>query len=417
MEKNRKTVRKGFTYLQCDDFAEYLSQMAAQGWHFKEWGVGLVFEKGEPEQAVYAVEVFIHGSEFDLRPDDHTLNFSDYCEEAGWKLIDAKGKFCIFKQTRADAVPIVTPEERLNNASNAYRKQLGIQVFLSVTFIGNLLLRFLPKYQLIESLFSNLYLLFAVFYVYHFTITAAKCIWYLAWLRKAKKCCNDGESRILSQAKNTFLDWINALSSVIFVIGMMVAGGPVSLIIFIATTALILIPTLLIAKFRPDRETFISFQIVYPIILVVGIIFTVFFFVATSDSKDLSHDACPLVYEDLGYNAGNIKEISHSSSASIFGSKSSFALQYEKDPLSYMLYETDRNWILDIAWEYEMSKKWNTNVTDCTSLWNADIAYQNTSGGYIIRYSDAILILNVYDGATLSEEQVDIILDALGLEG
>jgi hypothetical protein len=48
MAKNRKTVFKGFSYLQCDDFAAYLSHMAAKGWHFKEFNIGLVFEKGTP---------------------------------------------------------------------------------------------------------------------------------------------------------------------------------------------------------------------------------------------------------------------------------------------------------------------------------------------------------------------------------
>ena len=33
MARNRKTVLKNFSYLQCDDFAAYLSQMAAKGWH------------------------------------------------------------------------------------------------------------------------------------------------------------------------------------------------------------------------------------------------------------------------------------------------------------------------------------------------------------------------------------------------
>ena len=56
MSAARKTVLRTFGYMRCDDFASYLSAMAAKGWHFKEWGVGLTFEKGEPEQAVYAVD-------------------------------------------------------------------------------------------------------------------------------------------------------------------------------------------------------------------------------------------------------------------------------------------------------------------------------------------------------------------------
>ena len=68
MSKTKKTTFKVFDYMHCDDFAKYLERMAAKGWHFKEWGAGLKFEKGEPTQVTYAVEVFNKASENDLRP-------------------------------------------------------------------------------------------------------------------------------------------------------------------------------------------------------------------------------------------------------------------------------------------------------------------------------------------------------------
>ena len=115
MGNNRKTVLKHFGYLRCDDFAAYLTEMAAKGWHFKEWKIGLVFEKGKPENVRYAVEVFIKGSEYDMWPGPHTEEFAQYCEAAGWKLVDAKYKYMIFKQVREDAMDILTPQERLEN--------------------------------------------------------------------------------------------------------------------------------------------------------------------------------------------------------------------------------------------------------------------------------------------------------------
>ena len=117
MNRKKKTVLKGFDYMHCDDFAQYLEGMAAKGWHFREWGVGLKFEKGEPEEATYAVEVFTKASENDLRPTPDTEEFADYCEAAGWKFIDAKQKFCIFKKIEDDAAELFMPEERVANAS------------------------------------------------------------------------------------------------------------------------------------------------------------------------------------------------------------------------------------------------------------------------------------------------------------
>ena len=98
MGKKTKTILKGFDYMHCDDFTKFLSEMAVKGWHFKEWGVGLKFEQGEPEKVTYAVEVFTDASENDMRPEPHTQEFAEYCEAAGWKLVDAKQKFCIFKK-------------------------------------------------------------------------------------------------------------------------------------------------------------------------------------------------------------------------------------------------------------------------------------------------------------------------------
>ena len=103
MSAKRKTVFIGFDYMHCDDFAKYLSEMAAKGWHFKEWGAGLKFEQGEPKKATYAVEVFTEASENDMRPEPHTREFAEYCEAAGWKFVDAKQKFCIFKKIEEDA--------------------------------------------------------------------------------------------------------------------------------------------------------------------------------------------------------------------------------------------------------------------------------------------------------------------------
>ena len=81
MSRNIKTTFKAFDYMHCDDFARYLSEMAAKGWHFKEWGAGLKFEKGEPAQVKYAVEVFTKASENDLRPEPNTQEFAEYCEK------------------------------------------------------------------------------------------------------------------------------------------------------------------------------------------------------------------------------------------------------------------------------------------------------------------------------------------------
>lgn len=416
MAKNRKTVFKHFSYLQCDDFAAYLSSMASKGWHFKEWGVGLVFEKSEPEQAVYAVEVFIHGSQYDLKPDDHTMNFSDYCEAAGWKLIDSKQKYCIFKQIRPDAVPIVTPEERLQNAAKAYRGQLIWQVVLSLLWICNLLLHILPTSRLIDSLFSQINLMFILIWASYFLFIAGKCIWFGLWMRKTRKRCINGETKLLHQTKETFSTWFSILMIATMTVGFITAGESNILLVAFVTVALLLIVFILLAKFRPDRATNIGIQVVLLFVMTTLIIIAVICIIAVSDKYHPSAEEFPLVYEDLTDTVGELEDTMHTSSSSIFGSTHYYSLLYKNASLSYEIYETEHDWILDLIWEHHLTLPRNATPVDCTALWGMKSAYHNDVVDYYVRFDNAILILRVYDDLVLTEKHVAIIRDALGFE-
>lgn len=56
--RKRKRVFAFYRYTECDSMAAYLEGMARKGWHFSGWRLGMIFEKGEPENTEYAVEVF-----------------------------------------------------------------------------------------------------------------------------------------------------------------------------------------------------------------------------------------------------------------------------------------------------------------------------------------------------------------------
>lgn len=121
MMKNRKHEPILFSYRDCDDFAAYLEEQARLGWHFKEIHMGLVFERGEPAEIRYRVEVFPKRREEDDGATWETKEYAAYCEAAGWKFVGSVRKFCIFEQMEGEAVPIVTDEERLANVVRAER--------------------------------------------------------------------------------------------------------------------------------------------------------------------------------------------------------------------------------------------------------------------------------------------------------
>lgn len=115
--------------------------MSRQGWHFEKWSFGLIFRRGEPEEVVYSVEVFPDGRDGDLCPAQNTKEYAQYCEAAGWKLLDSKKKFCIFQREKEGAVPIVEPEERMENVIRAQRGQQRQEL------IGNVMLALLYWYN------------------------------------------------------------------------------------------------------------------------------------------------------------------------------------------------------------------------------------------------------------------------------
>ncbi|MBR6399512.1 MAG: DUF2812 domain-containing protein, partial [Lachnospiraceae bacterium] len=115
----KRHIFRSFPYTRSDDFAAWLSEMAAKGWIFEGFGLGLIFEKGEPQEITYAVNTFLPGSEMDTRPEPQAEEFAEYCRAAGWELVDAKKRFCVFKRVQEDAVPILTEEEMVENAARA----------------------------------------------------------------------------------------------------------------------------------------------------------------------------------------------------------------------------------------------------------------------------------------------------------
>ena len=74
--KKRK-IGISFNYRSCDAFAEYLHEQSLQGWHFKEFRLGMVFEQGDPADIDYTVEVFPNGTEMDTRPEASTEEYAD----------------------------------------------------------------------------------------------------------------------------------------------------------------------------------------------------------------------------------------------------------------------------------------------------------------------------------------------------
>ena len=417
----KKTVLKGFDYLHCDDFAAYLAGMARRGWHFKEWGAGLVFEKGEPEEANYAVEIFIDGTEYDTRPEVHTQEFAEYCEAAGWKLIDAKRKFCIFKKVREDAVEILTDEERLHNIAKEERKEVFRQLFMALWFTALQLLQ-LSGSGFVNIVFSNDFLFIELLWFVLALCALIRVILFFAWKHNLTKQIAAGEKIHFGKTKNLIsclqgkYTWLPFAIGIFYVMFSIATKQYIPMLYLVGILVPLILMGYLIAKFRPDAVTNQIIQTSIPVILMILVLAVSLGFMFDENDEIVDLADVPLLYEEIGGEAGELEEVMLDSSTSVLGSGLRCWLYYEDEHIYYQVYKSDHRWVLDKIWNREMERKYNQLGTDVTNLWNSESAIRNVPGSYLVRYPDVILILNFAEDTVLSQEQVKTIRTAL-LEG
>lgn len=420
MDKTKKTTFKVFDYMHCDDFAKYLERMAAKGWHFKEWGAGLKFEKGEPEQVTYAVEVFNKAKETDLRPEPNTKEFAEYCEAAGWKLVDAKQKFCIFKKVDENAVDILTPEERVENS---WKATYSFSAFLLLVLYGiNMALQFRNLFgpMFSYSIFSTLSLFNVSVWTFLFLTQLMKFVSAVTVKMKLLKQIKSGREIYIGTNKEGKKRWNGHTFSVMILMMlcliMLVMLDDARLVIYyvflmVGTFAFVTI----LAKVRPDAETNMIIQVVFTIVYMFLIILIPFMIFTNDREKRNNIENVPLTISDYKEGLEDTDDISISLNKNILGSKEHYWVYGEEESISYEIYRSKHSWILNRIWEDEADKKQNENKTDCTSDWEADIAFRNKIGDYYVRYEDAILIFYTDMENELDSGQISIIRDKLEL--
>lgn len=420
MSKNKKTTFLAFDYMHCDDFASYLERMAAKGWHFKEWGAGLKFEKGEPKQVTYAVEVFNKASDNDLRPEPKTQEFAQYCEAAGWKLIDAKRKFCIFQKVDENAVDILTAEERVENS---WKATFAISpILLLILYGANMVLQlrnlFGPGFS--YGIFSTLSLFNVSIWTLLFLTELIKFIYAVITKRKLIKQIKNGQEIYIGNNKEGKKRWnghafISIIALLLFLFMLVMLEDTLMLIYFVSVFVGTLTFVTILAKVRPDADTNVAIQVVFVIIYMFVLILIPF--VILSDNKEERDriENVPLLISDYREVSPVIDDVSVSLDKNFLGSKEYYWIWREEESISYYIYRSRYSWILERIWKDEMEKEKNSNRTECTKDWEAESAFRNEIGDYYVRYQDTVLIFYGDREIYLDSDQISIIRDKLDL--
>lgn len=419
MSAKVKTVLKGFDYMHCDDFAKYLSDMAAKGWHFKEWGFGLKFEKGEPEDAVYSVEVFQKASENDMRPEPNTQEFAEYCEAAGWQFLDAKQKFCIFKKIDEKATDLFTPEERVDNARKGSFS--GTAIVLLVLYAVNALLRWSNLGTMfVRNIFSGHFFFDVSIWTVLFIGQSLTLLYAVYKCGRLKTKARAGEKIYIGNRQDgkfrlNIKDVYVGLLMLLLMYYFFIIDQVGLIILNVAIIAGTVVFAAILNKVRPERDTNIIIQVVFAVVLIISIIFFTMLTVL-GDNNSYKEDAVPLVITDYRESDDTIEDTSYYEEHNFLGSVESYFVFGKKTSIRYEVYKSEYIWILDKIWKDELEgKKFNQEMVECTEDWEAQKAFRNNVGTYYVRYKNAILVFSDGGDVYLSKEQIHVILDKLEL--
>ena len=420
----RKTKRMfpNFQYRECDAFAKYLERQAATGWHFKEWRFGLVFEKGEPGNVTYSVEIFPKGSEMDMKPGELTQEYAEYCAAAGWKLLDSHGKVCIFKREWEEAVPIVEPEERLENISKAEKERWRGSSLVAIGLTLLYLFEFW-KFNFEHWIFDNTILALILIMLLLAASSICEAVYLARWKRKQKRRLSSGG--IVTYGKSRWFGRAGKFLFFVALIFMSLNKGVQQQDVYVILGAVIMfggigIVSVIISLWRPLEVVNETFQLltmfglasIFVILLTAGI----FDREIETEPKDI-----PLLQADYLEMQGE-PEIFFEEIKSVFGDAFHGDVTYRnvagsvENALVYEVYHSPYQWVIDKLWK--QIYRYRGPQTDCKELWNAKEAYQTGADGvywYYVQYPKDVVMIHVEMNHELDKEDIAVMRERLEL--
>ena len=416
-----KRVRKQFDYMHCDDFAAYLSGMAAKGWHFKIWEDSLVFEQGEPVDVTYAVEVFAKAKEGDFGPEQDTFEFSEYCEKAGWTFVDSQRKFCILKKIKDDAMPLFTSEERVKNA---YKASVSGGAVWPFVVYG--LLAIVQCFFMVIAWQSFLFP-FDMFFIWGlWQVILGAELWKLVYAivkyTQYTKRIKQGEEIYIGSHKSRIgylrLKWITVVLLAAAFLGSLILAEKIGYAVFYT---MVLVGALFFAtkivRAHPDRTQGRIYWVIFSVLLVVVLAFgskVLGTEKRTSEEIQQTKQELPLRYSDYKPYQEKMWTADIDRLKNVLGEFTQYTALYDTTMLRYQLYCSEYAWLIDGMWDMAKAADMAEGVpTDCTAEWEAQEAYRDSDGDYYVKYENSYFVL--YEWEVLTKDQIDIIRDKMKL--
>lgn len=386
----KKTVFRNFSYSEVDTFAAFLNEMAAEGWHLKEWKIGLVFEKGEPRNDTYMVEIFPKGNELDTRPEVHTQEFAEYCEVAGWEFVDSKRKYCIFRKRHENAVEILTPEERFETITKEVGRELNFNIVWQVGAVVIFWGQFLGK-EFHSWIFQNETLGVLVWVVLLLIITITQKARFNGWRAESRKRLERGQ-KVHYRKRYRWYEF--AMNTGLAIMLLILAASKRKMEVVFSVSVLIILLVLKIVQLcirfiRPSRDTH---QFINIFLVTIPVLIGLLLFGSIYNPKDSEQEA--------EYLEG------------FFGNATFGRVTTDGKMRIYNYYESEVDWILDKIWKNKTEDS-GKHLLDCTKNWQAEDALKYSDRYYIIRYENQIF--EIIDEQGLTQQEIDKIREQFNL--
>ena len=206
-----------FQMYECAAVEEFLAEMALDGWMVEKIkGSFFTFHKIEPKKLTFTVDIFDKASEFDTKPADSTMEYIEYCKEAGWQFVCSRGKIQIFFTENEKEIPIHTdPILKLKSINKGMLLSYLLSSFLII--LNGIFFLYSNFQWNFSRLVSNYYSL-GLFLLWIFLIMFSlnNIVDYGFWLLRATKKIKAGEDFNYNSKKKKRRKHIFQISWIIF---------------------------------------------------------------------------------------------------------------------------------------------------------------------------------------------------------
>ena len=360
----KKHVFRKFHYNEADDFANYLTAMAGKGWRFQGFSVGMAFERCEPQEISYDVEVFLKNSELDSLPQTDTEEFAEYCQAAGYKMIDGTRRFVVFEKERPDVLPIFTPEERLREIFRAERHQrfLNWISFVLILCDYGISAYLFPEFWLFHTVMNLIVLCFLSMAFLQSLLLAGVFLWH--W-RKRHILEKEGGFRANASFLEKIVSLLKDLTPFLVLAGVLnyyIKTDESIAFWFLVSFACALIPFLLLGMMRFSKMENI-FYAIGTTIFVMFVLIVMMLAMPGQNQKQMADASGLLSLADLGLESDALMDYEQEEEQSLIGKMESLSLYYrieEEDTDAYTQvhqYQSRFPWVLSLLKKREMKQE------------------------------------------------------------